>query len=117
MVDICCLTNADVSSFYIYLVLRVLGGHLYEHMRHLHVTKGTPCIPRSYSRLCGCDARKDLCLTDTLVAASKMLRRRIPQSGHLMTAKRFWLQTVPSQVGNRVRSSVPDRFPYFRTAT
>ncbi|XP_023320321.1 anoctamin-8 isoform X1 [Eurytemora carolleeae] len=29
--------------------------------------------------------------------ASKMLRRRIPQSGHLMTAKRFWLQTLPSQ--------------------
>ena len=27
-----------------------------------------------------------------------MLRRRIPQSGHLMTAKRFWLQTVPSEV-------------------
>eukprot|EP00092_Neocalanus_flemingeri_P018086 GFUD01019574.1.p1 GENE.GFUD01019574.1~~GFUD01019574.1.p1 ORF type:complete len:732 (-),score=148.33 GFUD01019574.1:22-2217(-) len=25
-----------------------------------------------------------------------MLRRRIPQSGHLMTAKKFWLQTIPS---------------------
>ena len=33
-----------------------------------------------------------------LFAASKMLRRRIPQSGHLMTAKKFWLQTIPSNV-------------------
>ena len=32
------------------------------------------------------------------IAASRMLRRRIPQSGHLMTAKRFWLQTVPCNV-------------------
>ena len=34
----------------------------------------------------------------SLFAASKMLRRRIPQSGHLMTAKKFWLQTIPSEV-------------------
>ena len=33
------------------------------------------------------------------ILASKMLRRRIPQSGHLMTAKKFWLQTVPCNVG------------------
>ena len=34
------------------------------------------------------------------VSASKMLRRRIPQSGHLMTAKKFWLQTVPCNVSD-----------------
>ena len=34
------------------------------------------------------------------IAASRMLRRRIPQSGHLMTAKRFWLQTVPCNVSS-----------------
>ncbi|KAG0713299.1 Anoctamin-8 [Chionoecetes opilio] len=30
-------------------------------------------------------------------AASRLLRRKIPQSGHLMLPKRMWMQTVPTQ--------------------
>ncbi|XP_050715998.1 anoctamin-8-like isoform X3 [Eriocheir sinensis] len=33
----------------------------------------------------------------TLSAASRLLRRKIPQSGHLMLPKRMWMQTVPTQ--------------------
>ena len=41
------------------------------------------------------------------VAASAMLRKRIPQSGHLMTHKKFWLQTVPSTVSTANCSAIP----------
>ena len=37
-----------------------------------------------------------------------MLRRRIPQSGHLMTAKKFWLQTIPSADCDVVLTFPPD---------
>ena len=30
--------------------------------------------------------------------ASRLLRRKIPQSGHLMTSKRFWMQSIPNTV-------------------
>ncbi|XP_066983808.1 anoctamin-10-like isoform X8 [Macrobrachium rosenbergii] len=33
----------------------------------------------------------------TLSAASRLLRKKIPQSGHLMLPKRMWMQTVPTQ--------------------
>ena len=33
-----------------------------------------------------------------LLPASRLLRRKIPQSGHLFSSKRFWMQTVPNQV-------------------
>lgn len=32
-----------------------------------------------------------------LSTASRLLRRKIPQSGHLMLPKRMWMQTVPTQ--------------------
>jgi hypothetical protein len=35
---------------------------------------------------------------NSFVSASKMLRRRIPQSGNLMTTKKVWLQTIPANV-------------------
>ncbi|XP_047739927.1 uncharacterized protein LOC125178983, partial [Hyalella azteca] len=33
----------------------------------------------------------------SLSAASRLLRRTIPQSGHLMLPRRLWMQTVPTQ--------------------
>ncbi|XP_059479643.1 anoctamin-8 isoform X1 [Neocloeon triangulifer] len=35
--------------------------------------------------------------TNTISAASKLLRQKIPCSGHLMTPRRLWLQSVPTQ--------------------
>ncbi|XP_071516788.1 anoctamin-10 isoform X3 [Panulirus ornatus] len=32
-----------------------------------------------------------------ILSASRLLRRKIPQSGHLMLPKRMWMQTVPTQ--------------------
>ncbi|XP_053629795.2 anoctamin-10 isoform X2 [Cherax quadricarinatus] len=32
-----------------------------------------------------------------ITTASRLLRRKIPQSGHLMLPKRMWMQTVPTQ--------------------
>ena len=32
------------------------------------------------------------------ISASRLLRRKIPQTGHLMTSKRFWMQTIPNHV-------------------
>ena len=37
-------------------------------------------------------------LSITSLSASRLLRRKIPQSGHLMTSKRFWMQSIPDQV-------------------
>lgn len=34
----------------------------------------------------------------TPVAASRLLRRKIPCTGHLMTPRRLWIQKVPTQV-------------------
>ncbi|KAE8743203.1 hypothetical protein FOCC_FOCC011183 [Frankliniella occidentalis] len=34
---------------------------------------------------------------ETFENASRMLRRKIPQTGHLMTPRRLWIQTVPTQ--------------------
>ena len=36
--------------------------------------------------------------TFPFLTASRLLRRKIPQSGHLMTSKRFWMQSIPDQV-------------------
>jgi hypothetical protein len=33
-----------------------------------------------------------------LFPASRLLRRKIPCTGHLMTPRRLWIQTVPTQV-------------------
>ncbi|XP_065335769.1 anoctamin-8 isoform X2 [Cloeon dipterum] len=35
--------------------------------------------------------------SNTISAASKLLRQKIPCSGHLMTPRRLWLQSVPTQ--------------------
>jgi hypothetical protein len=33
-----------------------------------------------------------------LFSASRLLRRKIPRTGHLMTPRRLWIQTIPTQV-------------------
>lgn len=33
-----------------------------------------------------------------LFSASRLLRRKIPCTGHLMTPRRLWIQTIPTQV-------------------
>ena len=63
-----------------------------------------PSVHSFFSFLCLCSLSLYLfvvprwSMINDLISASRMLRRRIPQSGHLMTAKRFWLQTIPSKV-------------------
>ncbi|CAH0383350.1 unnamed protein product [Bemisia tabaci] len=37
------------------------------------------------------------CARGTLESASRLLRRKIPRAGHLMTPRRLWIQTVPTQ--------------------
>ena len=41
-------------------------------------------------------------------AASRLLRRKIPQSGHLMTSKRFWMQSTPNEDVDVVITFPPD---------
>ncbi|XP_071448852.1 anoctamin-10 [Hetaerina americana] len=43
----------------------------------------------------------------TLSAASKLLRRKIPCSGHFMTSRRLWLQSVPTQDSDVVLTFPP----------
>lgn len=43
-----------------------------------------------------------------LLPASRMLRRKIPQTGHLMTPRRLWIQTVPTQVSTADHSVVDE---------
>lgn len=57
-----------------------------------------------------CASNEDLMrrAKNTISAASRMLRRKIPQSGHLMMSKRFWMQSVPSQGVDVVITFPPD---------
>ncbi|KAG8229744.1 hypothetical protein J437_LFUL007919 [Ladona fulva] len=43
----------------------------------------------------------------TLSAASRLLRRKIPCSGHFMTSRRLWLQSVPTQDSDVVLTFPP----------
>jgi len=40
--------------------------------------------------------------------ASKMLRRKIPQTGHMMTNKKFWLQAIPTNDCDVLMTFPPD---------
>ena len=44
-----------------------------------------------------------------IFSASRLLRRKIPQSGHLMTSKRFWMQSIPNTV-SMTNLDIPETF-------
>ncbi|XP_066983776.1 anoctamin-10-like isoform X2 [Macrobrachium rosenbergii] len=65
--------------------------HHQLHHHHLH-----EMISRSPQHLCA-KVSKTLHLDGPISKASRLLRKKIPQSGHLMLPKRMWMQTVPTQ--------------------